>query len=177
MIRPELLERLRPWRETAAAAAAAASGLWLASFGGLLLLPAGLAITALAAGWALSALRRMRFAQAVAAPGMVEVDEGQIGYLGPAFGGYAALPDIIELRLLTMGGRRLWRLRQADGQALLIPVDAAGADRLFDAFASLPGMDSAALLAALEAPPAGGGASDLRLVWSRPSATRLRAQP
>lgn len=177
MIRPELLDRLRPWRETAAAGAALTSGLWLASLGGILFLPAGLAIAAVAATWAVSALRRMRFAQAVAAPGMVEVDEGQIGYLGPAFGGYVALPDLTELRLLTMGGRRLWRLKQADGQTLLIPVDAAGAERLFDAFASLPGMDSAALLAALREPADRGTASALRLVWAHPSATRLRAQP
>ncbi len=177
MIRPELVARLRPWRETAAAAAAGAFGLWVASFGGLVFLPAGLTVTAFAAAWGLSALRRKRFAQAVNAPGMVEVDEGQIGYLGPAFGGYVALPDLTELRLLSMGGRRLWRLKQADGQALLIPVDAAGAERLFDAFASLPGMDSAALLAALEAPAGRGGASELRIVWSRPSATRLRARP
>jgi hypothetical protein len=177
LIRPALLATLRPWREAIAAAAAGVFGLWVAGFGGLLFLPAGLAILAFATAWAVSAIRRARFTQAVAAPGIVEVDEGQIGYLGPAFGAYVALPDIVELRLLTMGGRRLWRLKQADGQALLIPVDAAGADRLFDAFASLPGLDSAALLAALDAPAAGGATGNLRLVWSRPSATRLRARP
>jgi hypothetical protein len=177
MIRPELLARFRTWRETAAAAATAAFGLWIASFGGVVFLAAGAIVSAFAAAWGVAALRRRRFAQAVNAPGMVEVDEGRIGYLGPAFGGYVALPDLIELRLLSMGGRRLWRLKQADGQALLIPVDAAGAERLFDAFASLPGMDSAALLAALQAAAGPGGASALRLVWTRASATRLRARP
>ena len=66
------------------------------------------------------------------APGVVEVDEGQISYLGPAFGGSISVPELVELRLLTAGGRRMWRLKQADGQALLIPVEAVGADRLFD---------------------------------------------
>ena len=59
------------------------------------------------------------------------------------------LPELIELRLVTLRGRRVWRLKQADGQALLVPVDAAGAEGLFDAFAILPGMDTAALVAAI----------------------------
>ncbi len=164
-----LRTRLHPWREVIAAGTTAAFGLWLAVQGGPVLLAAGLALAALAAVWAQGALRRRRFVREVAAPGMVEVDEGQIGYLGPAFGGYVALPDLIEVRMLAMGGRRLWRLKQADGQALLIPVDAAGAERLFDAFASLPGMDTGALLAALEAPagPAPATAGAMRLVWAR----------
>ncbi len=157
VIRPELAAWLTRWREALWAGALALCGLWIATRGGWLLGPLGVAIIALAAGWGAIALRRLRFAAGIAAPGMVEVDEGQVGYLGPAFGGYVALPDLVELRLLTMRGRRLWRLKQADGQALLIPVDAAGAERLYDAFASLPGMDTAALVAALSpvAPPAG----------------------
>jgi hypothetical protein len=105
----------------------------------------------------------------------VEVDEGQVGYLGPSFGGFVALPDLVEVRLVTMYGRRLWRLKQADGQALLIPVDAAGAERLFDAFGSLPGMDMAALLAALEAPVAQGrgGMPVLRGEGAAPEAAML----
>ncbi|MEI2687828.1 MAG: hypothetical protein V9G14_17530 [Cypionkella sp.] len=87
------------------------------------------------------AWRRIRFAQDIDAPGVVEVDEAQIGYLGPEAGGFVSIVELVELRLLTLRGRRLWRLKQADGQALLIPVDAAGAERLFDAFATLPGMD------------------------------------
>lgn len=177
MIRPELLERLLPWRETASAFAFTVAGLWLAAQGGLILVPAGLAVAVLGSGWILSAFRRMRFARSPTAPGMVEVDEGQIGYLGPAFGGYVALPDLVELRLLTMGGRRLWRLRQADGQVLLIPVDAAGAERLFDAFASLPGLDTSTLLAALVTPADPGGASALRPVWSRPAPGDVRTRP
>ena len=71
-----------------------------------------------------------------------------------------------------MRGRRLWRLKQSDGQALLIPVDAKGAERLFDAFANLPGMDSAALVAALEpdALPSGMAltlAAQTRVIWRR----------
>ena len=116
----------------------------------------------------------LRFAQRVDAPGVVEVDEGQVGYFGPGDGGFVGLPDLVELRLISLKGRRMWRLKQADGQALLVPVDAAGAERLFDAFASLPGMDTQALVAALDPVHASGGAamvnvSDSLVIWRRPA--------
>jgi hypothetical protein len=154
LIRPAMRTHLQRWREVLLALIAAALALWITARGGYFFVPLGLVMLAAAAAWAIAALRRMRFAQHVAAPGLVEVDEGQIGYLGPEFGGYVALQDLVELRLVRMYGRRMWRLKQADGQAVMIPVDAAGADRLFDAFASLPGIDTAALIAALDAPQA-----------------------
>jgi hypothetical protein len=166
MLRPAARDWLWQRREVIAALALGLLGLWVAVQGGVVLLPAGALVMALAAALGLSAQRRMRFAQGVAAPGMVEVDEGQVGYLGPAFGGYVALPDLTELRLVTIHRRRLWRLKQADGQALLIPVDAAGADRLFDVFASLPGMDTAELVGALHP----GQAAPSHLVWRRAAA-------
>jgi hypothetical protein len=105
---------------------------------------------------------------------VVEVDEGQVGYFGPGIGGFVGLPDLVELRLVSVQGGRFWRLKQADGQALLIPVDAAGAERLFDAFASLPGMDTQALVTALVPVPgerSSRGAvvaiSDSVVIWRR----------
>jgi hypothetical protein len=179
LIRPEITEKVLEGREVIAATSLGAFGLWLIWLGGYVLTPIGFLFIAGAAVWALTALRRLRFAQGVHAPGVVEVDEGQIGYLGPSFGGYVAIPELTELRLVTMYGRRMWRLKQADGQAVLVPVDAAGAERLFDAFASLPGMDMAALMAAIDAPAGKGGAglpavgagaqanADVHLIWRR----------
>jgi hypothetical protein len=166
MIRPEAQDWLWRHREVIATLALAALGLRLMWLGGWVLVPAGAALLAVGAALGLSAVRRLRFAQVVAAPGMVEVDEGRVGYLGPAFGGYVALPDLTELRLVTIHRRRLWRLKQADGQALLIPVDAAGVERLFDAFVSLPGMDTAALVAALDAPVV-TPVHETRVIWRR----------
>lgn len=156
MIRAEVARAAYRWREVLAAGGVGLIGLWLIWLGGYLLLPVGIGVLAFGTTWAVTALRRMRFVQDVMAPGMVEVIEGQIGYLGPASGGYVAVPDLVELRLVALQGRRLWRLKQEDGQALLIPVDAAGADRLFEAFASLPGMDMAALVAAVDKPQVAG---------------------
>ena len=141
LVRPEVTAAIWRGREAIAALCVVALGLWFVWLGGYLLVPSGLGVAGIGAAWGLHALRRLRFAQKVAAPGMVEVDEGQVGYLGPDVGGFIGLPDLVELRFLTIGGRRMWRLKQADGQALLVPVDAQGAERLFDAFASLPGME------------------------------------
>ncbi len=181
MIRPEARAALFRWREVMASAALGGLGLWLISLGGLLLIPAGAALVALAAGLALTAWRRLRFAQRGEAPGVVEVDEGQIGYLGPGIGGFVALPDLVEIKLITLRGRRLWRLKQADGQTVLIPVEATGAERLFDAFSSLPGLDSAALVDALQPAQASSsaalvpeGMAGMRLVWRRPGAGLMR---
>lgn len=176
LMRPEFRAGLARWSEVLWAAAMLAFGLWVAHLGGLVLIPAGLALAALGLGWGVTALRRMRFVRETGAPGVIEVDEAQIGYLGPNFGGYVSVEDLVELRLLTLHGRRLWRLKQADGQALLVPVDATGSERLYDAFARLPGIDMGAVVAALNAPgeqnAAGPStaltlAQESRLLWHR----------
>lgn len=152
MIRPEVAAGLVRWREVLAAAGVALLGLWLFSLGGYLLGPLGAGVIALGAAWSLIAFRRVRFDRAIDAPGMVEVDEGQIGYFGAGqgLGGYVALRDLTEIRLLMLRGRHYWRLKGADGQAILIPTAAAGAAALYDAFAGLPGIDMGRLTAALD---------------------------
>lgn len=150
MIRPEIRAALRRWNEVIAAGAVVAFGAWLISLGGWVLMPIGVGLVVLAAGMVVLSLRRMRFAQSGEAPGVVELDEGQISYFSPDGGGFVSLRELTELRLLTRAGRRYWRLKQTDGQVLLVPVSAQGAERLFDAFAALPGMDSQALVAALQ---------------------------
>lgn len=177
MIRPELIAQIRRAHEVIWAAGVGSVGAWLIWLGGYLLVPIGSMAMLLGAALGVMAWRRMRFAQDIDAPGVVEVDEGQISYLGPTVGGSVSLPELAELRLITLRGHRLWRLKQTDGQTILIPVDAAGADRLFDAFASLPGMDSGALVAALGRPTTAASAQflpvsaaagpEMRLIWRR----------
>lgn len=175
LIRPELLAAVHRGREGIAALALAGFGVWVASNGGYVLLPLGAAIVAVGCSWAVMSFRRQRFAQEGEAPGIVRVTEAQIAYLGPRVGGFVGLPDLMEVRLLTLRGRRIWKLRPVDGDPLHIPVEAQGAEALFDAFATLPGMDTAALVAALSAE----GASDSkvvalnavdRLIWARTGA-------
>jgi hypothetical protein len=175
-IRPELLQSAHRWREVIAGGVLAALGAWTATRGGYFLTPLGLALLALGTGWALTAFRRLRFHQDGEAPGIVRVTEAQIAYYGPRIGGFVGLPDLSEIRLLTLRGRRIWKLKQGDGQLLHIPVEADGADTLFDAFATLPGIDMAALVAALgtDAPPSDARVVALnevdRLIWARKGA-------
>lgn len=174
-LRPEIQAALIRHREAIAALGVAGVGVWLASAGGWLLPPFGLGLAALGLGWAVLALRRQRFHQAGEAPGIVRVTEAQIAYMGPRLGGFVGLPDLIEIRLLALRGRRVWKLRSATGEVLHIPVEALGAETLFDAFAGLPGMDTAALVAALGSEtPSDSKVVALdgvdRLIWSRPGA-------
>jgi len=175
-VRPELSAAVWRWREVLAAGLVAALGAWAATRGGYLLTPLGLGILALGAGWALTAWRRLRFRQDGEAPGLVRVTEAEIAYYGPRVGGFVGLPDLSEVRLLTLRGRRIWKLKQGDGQMLHIPVEAQGAEALFDAFAALPGIDMAALVAALggDAPPSDSRVVALadvdRLIWARKGA-------
>lgn len=175
LIRPELLAAIsRVWEVILGLVLALAGG-WIAWLGGYFFVPLGLLLASVGFGWALLSLRRLRFAQGGDAPGVVEVNEGQIAYYGPTVGGVVGLPDLVEIRLITIRGRRLWRLKQADGQAILIPVEAAGAEQLFDAFAALPGMDTSALVAALNPQGQSDGRAlaleaEMRVVWKRSGA-------
>jgi hypothetical protein len=159
--RPEVMAALHRWREAIAAGAVVLAGGWLIWRGGYLLTALG--AVAVAAGLALgvTALRRVRFARAPGGPGVVEIDEGQVGWYGPGIGGFVSLAEMVSLGLVTVAGLRCWRLQQSDGQLLLIPVDAQGADRLFDSFAALPGLRIPSLIAALDS------GLDHPLLWRR----------
>lgn len=148
-VRPELKEALYRRREVIAAGVVAVFGAWVAGQGGWVFLPVGGIFVLFGAGWTVQALRRLRFRAEGEAPGIVRVTEAQIAYMGPRVGGFVGVPELAEVRLLTLRGRRVWKLRQGDGQQLYVPVEAEGAEALFDAFAALPGMDTAALVAAL----------------------------
>ena len=100
----------------------------------------------------------------------MELDEGAIRYLSPdrLLGGEIALRDLSEIRLLRLNGRAHWRLKSLDGQALLVPVDARGAEGLASAFAALPGVDMGRISAALKA-----DGPTMQTLWTRNNHPRL----
>lgn len=150
MIRTDALTRLTHWREVIAAAGAALVSMWLFSLGGWLFLPIGGLLGLASLVWLVAAWQRQRFRRPVAAPGVIEVDEGVIRYFGARImGGQIALRDLSEICLLNISNRAYWRLKSGSGEALLVPLDAAGAEALADAFTSLPGLDMGRVSAAV----------------------------
>lgn len=167
MIRPELRAWAACWSESLVATAILLAGLWLAFRGGWFFAALGGLVLLVGLSLLIGAWRRLPFRRQIDAPGMVEVDEGAVRYYGAAVpGGEIALRDLVEIRLLRLKGRGHWRLRNTGGEALLVPVDAAGAAVLADAFTALPGLDMGAVSAALahvaDQPDA------VRTVWRRP---------
>lgn len=167
LIRPKLRRWAARWSEALVAAAILLAGLWLVLRGGWFFGALGGLALLVGLSLLLGALRRLPFRRPVDAPGVVEVDEGAIRYYGAAvLGGEIALRDLVEIRLLRLGGRGHWRLRSIGGEALLVPVDAAGAAALADAFTVLPGMDMGAVSAALAHVARQPDA--VRTVWRKP---------
>lgn len=168
IVRPEISAGLARWHEVLLSAALALVGLWVAASGGWFFAALGGLVAALGAALAVIGWRRLRFRRADLGPGVVRVVEGQLAYLGPDGGGFVGLADLVQLGLIADGnGVRCWRLMPHHGAPVMVPVAALGAEVLYDLFASLPGLDMAALLAALDQP-------DLPnpVVWRRPA--RLR---
>lgn len=168
-LRPELAAALVRWREPLVWVGALAFGLALAwrgyAGGGPLLIVVGALASGVALGLLRGALGRQALRAAAPGPGVVAIDEGRIGYLGPLDGGYADLATLSEVSLVARAGGagRAWVLRSEDGSRLEIPLGAEGAERLPDALAALPGFDLSRGVAALARP-------DRRVipVWSRP---------
>ena len=90
------------------------------------------------------------------------VDEGEISYFGPFNGGSISIRELSMLSLDPRSKPPVWVLSQAGQGDLYIPVNAEGADRLFDAFAALPGIRTDHLLTTLNK-----GADDVVVIWAK----------
>lgn len=169
--RPEARAALWRWREVLTGCAIAILGAsWVLGPGGLLgwvgwlLVVAGLAL-------AVIGVQRARFRAGSDGPGIVTVDEGQITYFGPLTGGAVALSEIERLTLDPTAKPPHWVLGQPGQPPLHIPVNAKGAEALFDVFATLPDLRTEHMLGALNGP----GIHPV-VVWERNS-ERVMLQP
>lgn len=163
MIRPEVAAKLTLWREALIGLGAVVVGLWLwVTSGGL---PALFGAVAVCVGaiLILSGVRSARFRGTTEGPGVVEVVEGRIAYLGPVTGGTVALDDLTEVAFRRAPGTPgFWRLSHSEGPPLLIPEGATGSERLLSALAPLRGLDTGAMVRAVQ----GDDAADV-IVWRR----------
>lgn len=162
-IRAELTAAAWRWRESLCGAAVAALGLWWVITGDAVVALTGLPIAGIGAAWALVGWQRARFRSPGDGPGIVRITERRIAYYGPLTGGAIGLDAVAEIALDPSGKPAHWRLAAAGGEALFIPVTAAGADALLDVFAQLPGFRTDAMLRRLADP---GNA--VAVLWRRP---------
>ncbi|WP_415921825.1 hypothetical protein [Tateyamaria sp. SN6-1] len=152
-IRPEAQTALWRWREVLIGVGLAVLGLWwLAQSTGLLWYVAP-AVLVGAGALIMIGFQRGRFRGAGDGVGTVQIVEGQITYFGPLSGGAVAMRELTRLTLDGTQHPAHWRLEQRGLPDVHIPVNADGADALFDAFASLPGLRTERMLSQLQAQP------------------------
>lgn len=152
MIRPEARAALWRWREIFAAGLVILWGLrWaLTSFG--IVKGLGWVLVILGAGLLIAAFQRLRFRQGGGGPGIVTIEERRVVYFGPDSGGVLDM-DSLHMLQLNPAPALTWELRDDGNNQLNIPINAEGADALFDLFVALPGIKTEAMLDALRHPP------------------------
>lgn len=163
LVRPAARAALWRWREALVGLAAAGLGFYWA-FGVTPGLLRWIGYMTIAVGAALiwSGVQRARFRQGGGGPGVVQVIEGRISYFGPLDGGMADLEAITALSYDPASEPPHWVIGREGATDLHVPATAEGADALFDAFSSLPGLDPAALARARS-----HQGSDRLVIWRR----------
>lgn len=162
-LRPEVRAFFWRWREVLLAGVVLALGLWWALTGVGINVWLGYIFCAIGIGWAVAGAQRARFAQDGDGPGVVQVRERRLAYFGPLDGGVIDVEDLAKLEIdPSSHPAPSWVLTGIDGMQIAIPINAAGADALFDVFATLPEIKTNTVLDVLSHTP------DARVtVWTR----------
>lgn len=164
-LRPEATARLKQWREAMIGACVAAGGVWIALTTLGLGVLAGAVIALIGGALMFTGTRHALFRSDQDAPGVVEVTEGRITYLGPVIGGTIALADLREIAFTrTAEGTAFWRLTGHEPQPLIIPAGAAGVDVLLDTFTALPRFDTGQMVRAVQS-----RTQTTRIIWRHPA--------
>ncbi|MGO4915327.1 hypothetical protein [Pseudogemmobacter sp. W21_MBD1_M6] len=148
-IRPAARARLWRWREAVAGLVLGLLGIWLAVAGIGFVRILGTCVVIAGAVLVFAGLQRARFRIGSGGPGVVQIDEAQVTYYGPLNGGVISLGAVTLIELVGAGVAQHWRLTEPGAPPLSIPTKAEGADLLFDAFATLKGLDVPRMLNAL----------------------------
>lgn len=161
--RPEVQAFFWRWREVLLAGVVLALGIWWALTGVGINQWLGYIFCAIGIGWGIAGAQRARFAQDGDGPGVVQLRERRLAYFGPLDGGVMDIADLAKLEIdPTSHPAPSWVLTSIEAQQLSIPINAAGADALFDVFATLPDIKTGTVLDVLSHTP------DARVtVWSR----------
>jgi hypothetical protein len=140
-IRPEVRTAILRWREALIGAGIMMLGLYW-GFGVTpgVLSWVGYLLVLLAAALLFAGLQKGRARIGGGGPGVVQVVERRVGYFGPLNGGLVDVDAITSLSFDPTEQPPHWVITHEAGPALHIPVNAEGADVLFDVFSSLPGL-------------------------------------
>ncbi|MFA8441040.1 hypothetical protein [Yoonia sp.] len=162
-LRPEVRAFLERWREVLLAGVVFLLGVWWALTGVGINVWLGYIFCLIGIGWGVAAVQPARFAQDGDGPGVVQIRERRLAYFGPLDGGIMDVADLSRLEIdPTSHPDPSWVLTSIEGQVLAIPINAKGAEGLFDVFASLPDIKTNTVLDVLSRTP------DARVtVWSR----------
>ena len=161
--RPEVRQWAWRYRDALAGVATALlGGFWVwRSFG--ILFWIGLGFILLGVIWTVAGTQRARFRQGSEGPGVVEIREGALAYFGPLDGGVMHTADLQCLEFdPTSYPAPSWILTGDPPTKLAIPVNASGAEALFDVFNGLPGIRTDAVLRVLSQTP-----EARHIVWQR----------
>lgn len=153
-LRPEARKLVWRLREVIAATVLTAAMMWWAasSFGVMRWIVLTFAFLAFVC--VLAALQRARFISGGAGAGLVEVDEGVVSYLTAMTGGQVEISEITSVMLLpALKGPAQWQIEAPGQPPLLIPVDAVDAEKLFDVFVSLDGIETEKMLRQIKETP------------------------
>ena len=160
--RPEAMSALIRWREVLVGGGVIALGTWWSFSAGPVL--RWVAVLMVISGGAIlwEGLRRVRLPKGGGGPGVVQVTERQITYLSPDQGGILSVDDLTRVEIRTLQGQITWIFYALGQSPILIPGNAEGAERIFDALAALPGINYDQAIDA-----DGSSDSDIFLVWQK----------
>lgn len=165
MIRPAAAAAIKRWQEALIGLAVIALGLYWALFtGGGLLHWIGYVVIAIGVALTVTGIQRARFRTGDGGPGVVQIVERRISYFGPLSGGIVDLDALEALSLDPTSKPAVWLLMAPGQPRLEIPLTAKGADQLFDAFATLPGIRTEHMLRQMQE-----GAVHSVVIWRAPS--------
>ena len=140
-IRPEVASGIHRWREALIGAALLALGLYWSVWSGPGPLSwIGLVVMLVGVTLFVVGVQKGRSRLGGGGPGVVQIVERRIGFFGPLNGGIVDIEAITSLSYDPTEHPPHWVITHDAGPALHVPVNAEGADALFDAFASLPGL-------------------------------------
>ncbi|RPE66282.1 hypothetical protein EDD53_1982 [Pacificibacter maritimus] len=154
MIRPEVRAQIWHFREVIGAVALAFLFVWffISSYGFMRWVALALICASLFIAFA--AFQRARFAKAGQGVGVVEVDEGVVSYFTAFTGGQVEIDTLTSVILLpATKGSAHWQLEAAGQTTLNIPLDAVDAEKLFDVFVSLDGIETERMLKQIKQMP------------------------